>query len=161
MALTTYGPSLDIHAGGSELAFPHHAYETAQAEAVTGVRPFARAWFRVGTVRLNGEKMAKSTGNLVLVGDLLKDHTPAALRLLILSRRWWESWDYRSEDLDAAEGTLASLYAAAARPGGTGPADEAVLAALRDDVDVPTALSIAADEGGQAARTLLQVLALR
>ncbi len=161
MALTTYGPSLDIHAGGAELAFPHHAYEAAQAEAVSGVRPFARAWVRVGTVRLDGGKMAKSTGNLVLVGDLLKEHTPAAVRLLVLSRRWWEPWDYRREDLAAAEESLAGLYAAASHASGVGPAEEAVLAALRDDLDVPTALAIAQEEGGQAARTLLQVLALR
>ena len=53
MALSTYGPSLDLHAGGADLRFPHHAYEAAQAEAATGVTPFARSWLHVGTVRLD------------------------------------------------------------------------------------------------------------
>jgi cysteinyl-tRNA synthetase len=69
MALSTYGSSLDLHAGGADLRFPHHAYESAQAEAATGVAPFARSWLHIGTVRLDGEKMAKSTGNLVFVRD--------------------------------------------------------------------------------------------
>ena len=56
MALSTYGPALDLHAGGADLRFPHHAYEAAQAEAATGVTPFARSWLHVGTVKLAGEK---------------------------------------------------------------------------------------------------------
>jgi hypothetical protein len=62
MALSTYGPSLDLHAGGADLRFPHHAYEAAQAEAATGVAPFARSWLHVGHRPADGEKMAKSTG---------------------------------------------------------------------------------------------------
>ncbi|CAA9278109.1 MAG: similar to L-cysteine:1D-myo-inosityl 2-amino-2-deoxy-alpha-D-glucopyranoside ligase, partial [uncultured Actinomycetospora sp.] len=72
MALSTYGPALDLHAGGADLRFPHHAYEAAQAEAATGVTPFARSWMHVGTVQLDGAKMAKSTGNLVFAADLVE-----------------------------------------------------------------------------------------
>src|SRR3954469_17076291 len=86
--LTTFGPALDLHAGGDDLRFPHHAYEAEMAEAVTGVRPFARAWMHVGAVGVDGRKMAKSVGNLVLVADLLKEVPAAALRLLLLDRRW-------------------------------------------------------------------------
>ena len=52
MALSTYGSSLDLHAGGADLRFPHHAFEAAQAEAASGVTPFARSWMHVGTVRI-------------------------------------------------------------------------------------------------------------
>ncbi len=79
MALATLGPGLDLHCGGADLVFPHHAFETAQAEAVTGVAPFARAWLRAGMVTRNGEKMAKSTGNLVFVDDVLRGALPRTL----------------------------------------------------------------------------------
>jgi cysteinyl-tRNA synthetase len=87
MSVATFGPTVDLHVGGEDLAFPHHAYEAALAEAFTGVQPFARAWMHVGSVLTEGEKMAKSAGNLVYVHDVLDRFPPAALRLLILSRR--------------------------------------------------------------------------
>src|SRR5262249_50754996 len=71
MALSVFGPAMDVHAGGAELRFPHHAYHAAMAEAFTGVRPYARAWFHTGVVTIDGAKMAKSAGNLVLLDDLL------------------------------------------------------------------------------------------
>jgi cysteinyl-tRNA synthetase len=163
MALTTFGPALDLHAGGADLRFPHHAYEAAMAEAVTGVRPFARAWLHVGTVEFDGAKMAKSTGNLVLVTDVLATHPAAALRLLLLDRPWARPWEFRPADLDAAAGRLERLYAAASRgagDGGPGAASAAVTAALLDDLDVPRALAVAEEEGGEAARLALSVLNL-
>lgn len=162
MALTTLGPALDLHAGGADLRFPHHAYETAMAEALTGVRPFARAWMHVGTVRIGGVKMAKSTGNLVLVSDVVRDHPATALRLLILDRPWAREWDYDPAALDEATARLERLYAAAARGAladGTAAAG-AVTAALLDDLDVPAALAIAEEAGGESARLALSVLAL-
>ena len=88
MALSVFGTGVDVHAGGADLRFPHHAYHAAMAEAFTGVRPYARAWLHAGTVRIGGEKMAKSAGNLVLVRDLIEDHPAAAVRLMILDRPW-------------------------------------------------------------------------
>jgi cysteinyl-tRNA synthetase len=162
MALTALGSAVDLHAGGADLRFPHHAYEAAMAEAVTGVRPFARAWMHVGVVRVGGARMAKSSGNLVLVSDLVAKHSPAAVRLLLLDRAWARDWDYHPADLDAAAARLQRLYAAAAR--GTGESHsvsaEAVSAALLDDLDVPTALAIAEEAGGDAARLALSVLGL-
>jgi cysteinyl-tRNA synthetase len=140
MVMQTYGSSIDVHAGGADLAFPHHAYEAAQAEAATGVSPFARSWMHVGTVRVAGEKMAKSTGNLVLVEDLLSD-----------------------EAMTSAEGRLEALYSAAGRRGdrATEAASELeVMRALLDDLNVPRALSIAMESGGSAARQLVHVLGL-
>ena len=160
MVLDTYGSSLDIHAGGADLAFPHHAYEAAQAEAATGVTPFARSWMRVGTVRIGGDKMAKSTGNLVLVSDLLKEHRGAALRLMILDRRWWEPWDFEPGLLTAAEGRLDALHAAAGRRSDDDAAEAEVMGLLLDDIDVPSATAVALESGGRAARVLVQVLGL-
>jgi cysteinyl-tRNA synthetase len=159
MVLALYGASVDLHCGGGDLAFPHHACEAALAEGATGVAPFARGWLRAGTVSVNGVKMAKSTGNLVLVEDLLREHSPGAIRLLCLNRAWSQPWDFSPDQLDAAETTLEELYGAAATPG-MAPGVAAVSAALLDDLDVPGALQIALEDGGQAARTFIELLAL-
>ncbi|MGH8960369.1 MAG: cysteine--tRNA ligase [Jatrophihabitantaceae bacterium] len=159
MVLALFGPSVDLHCGGADLAYPHHACEALLAEAATGVAPFARSWLRAGTVNIAGAKMAKSTGNLVLVNDLLRTHPAAAVRLLCLDRRWSQAWSFTPDALDDATAALERLYAAAARPGNDS-GSAAVTAALREDLDVPTALQIALEDGGQAARTLTEVLAL-
>ena len=164
MALHTFGPAVDVHAGGGDLRFPHHAYQAALAEAFTGVTPFARARLQAGVVRVAGAKMAKSAGNLVLVSDLLKVYPAAAVRLLILDRQWDQPWDYNQASLDEAAARLERLQAAAGRPGpaaaGPDPAVAAVRAALASDLDVPAALRIAEDNGGQAARVLGSLLGL-
>lgn len=160
MALSTYGAAVDLHAGGEDLRFPHHAYEAAQAEALTGVTPFARGWMHVGTVGVAGAKMAKSTGNLVLVRDLLTEHSAAAVRLLILDRRWSQPWNYDDAGLAAAEDRLTQLRVAAAVAAEDRSAQDAVLAALGNDLDVPAAMDIALAAGGRAARTLVGVLGL-
>lgn len=158
MALAVHGGAIDVLAGGSDLVFPHHVYVTAMASAATGVVPFARATLHVGEVRLDGRKMAKSTGNLVLVDDLLTRCTPATLRLAILDRAHAEPWDYRPDDLVRAEERLAQLYRAA---GGAGDADaDAALVRVRDDLDVPGALEVALGAGGETARRLIAALRL-
>ena len=160
MALSTYGATVDLHAGGADLRYPHHAYESAQAEAVTGVAPFARAWLHVGTVRTNGEKMAKSTGNLVFAADLVERTSGPAVRTLLLDRPAQEPWDYTDDALERAVTRLDALHSAAGRTGSDEAAVAAVLAALADGMDVPRALDIAIESGGQAARDLITVLAL-
>jgi cysteinyl-tRNA synthetase len=160
MAMAVFGSAVDVLAGGADLRFPHHAYQAAMVQAVTSVTPFARAALHVGTVRRDGAKMAKSTGNLTLVADLLRDHSPTAVRLLLLDRPWADDWDYEPAALDAAADRLARLYAAAGRPGGTDAGPDAVLAALLDDLDVPRAVEVALERGGDAARLLLRLLAL-
>ena len=161
MALHAFGPAVDVQAGGGDLRFPHHAYQAALAEALTGVTPFSRAQLSAGVVRVAGAKMAKSAGNLVLVSELLKEHSAAAVRLLILDRRWDQDWDFSQTGLDEADTRLERLHSAVGRPeraGGTAVA--AMRAALADDLDVPTALRIAEEEGGQAARSLGTLLGL-
>jgi len=160
MALSTYGPALDLHAGGADLRFPHHAYEAAQAEAATGVAPFARSWLHVGLVGYEGEKMAKSRGNLVFARDLLAQVPAPVVRTLLLDRPYAAGWDYAPELLEAAGRRLDDLYTAAGRPHTGGTASSAVWQALCDDLDVTGALDLAVQEGGQAARELVGVLAL-
>jgi L-cysteine:1D-myo-inositol 2-amino-2-deoxy-alpha-D-glucopyranoside ligase len=161
MALSVFGPAMDVHAGGAELRFPHHAYHAAMAEAFTGVRPYARAWFHTGVVTIDGAKMAKSAGNLVLLDDLLAAHPAGAVRLMILDRPWAQGWDYRPALLEAAMARLEILYRAAAR---NVPDDPAAVAELRlllaTDLNVPAALDLAGEAGGAAARTLASVLGL-
>ncbi|MDV6011869.1 class I tRNA ligase family protein [Haloechinothrix sp. LS1_15] len=160
MSASVFGPAVDVHGGGADLAFPHHAYHAVMAEALTGVAPYARAWFHVGTVTVEGEKMAKSAGNLVLVSDLLAEHPAAAIRMMILDRPWHTCWDYSPELLDTAGARLEELYRAAGRSSGSAAAQQRVRQALAADLDVPTALDIAVDSGGDAARTLVTVLGL-
>ncbi|MPZ65701.1 MAG: cysteine--tRNA ligase [Pseudonocardiaceae bacterium] len=160
MALGVLGAAVDVLAGGEDLAFPHHAYQAAMVEAATGVRPFARAQLPVGTVRAAGAKMAKSTGNLVLVSDLLRDHQPAAVRLLLLDRSWRRPWELHDADVANAAARLERLYGAAGTAAASPVAVEAVTGALVDDLDVPRALDLAEEAGGDAARLLLRTLAL-
>jgi cysteinyl-tRNA synthetase len=161
MAMSVFGPAVDVHAGGAELRFPHHAYHAAMAESFTGVHPYARAWFHTGVVTIDGAKMAKSAGNLVLLGDLLKEHPAGAVRLMILDRPWAQGWEYRPELLEPAAARLESLYRAAAQQGSDTPAAVAELRRLlATDLNVPAALDLAAEAGGAAARTLASVLGL-
>jgi cysteinyl-tRNA synthetase len=160
MAHAHLGPGFDVLAGGADLVFPHHAYQLALGEAASRITHLARGRLAIGTVGINGAKMAKSTGNLILANDLLTTHSPAAIRLMCLGRPWAEPWSYSPEVLDQAAATIDELYAAAARPDGTGAGVAAVPAALLHNLDVPTALNIALEDGGQAARTLVEILAL-
>lgn len=160
MALSVLGAGIDILAGGQDLDFPHHAYQAAMVEAATSVAPFTRAHLHVGAVHQDGAKMAKSTGNLTLVADLLRQYPPAAVRLLVLDRSWSTAWEYRPGDVDRAATNLEDLYAAAGRPGTSAAPTSAVTAALLDNLDIPRAVEIARDSGGEAARVLLRVLSL-
>lgn len=156
MAVGAFGASLDVVVGGADLAFPHHAYQAAMVEAATGAAPFARRMLHVGTVGFEGAKMAKSTGNLVLVRDLLAQHPGAVVRMLLLHRDWRAPWEYDAAQVAEAAERVEALHAAAARRSDEGR--EAVLAALVDDLDVPTAYARAVEDGGVAARLLIDLL---
>ena len=159
MALSVFGVGVDIHAGGKDLRFPHHAYHAAMAETFTGVTPYARAWLHAGTVTTGGAKMAKSAGNLVLVRDLLASYPAAAVRLMILDRPWADDWDYRPGLLDAAAARLERLYRAAGRTAAAGDLS-GIGRLLADDLNVPAALDYAIETGGAPARMLAAVLRL-
>jgi cysteinyl-tRNA synthetase len=110
------GPQVDIHGGGTDLIFPHHACEIAQAEPITGVVPFVRYWMHVGMVTMGGTKMSKSLGNMVFVDDLLESYTPTALRLAILNHHYRTPFEYNEQDLQAAEEHIALIDQALTTP---------------------------------------------
>jgi L-cysteine:1D-myo-inositol 2-amino-2-deoxy-alpha-D-glucopyranoside ligase len=82
------GKQVTIHGGGADLVFPHHESEIVQSETALGVRPFALLWTHVAMVRMDGEKMSKSLGNMVFVRDLLRSYSPDALRVYLLGHHY-------------------------------------------------------------------------
>jgi cysteinyl-tRNA synthetase len=160
MAMCSIGSSTDVLVGGADLAFPHHAYQTQMVEAASSVHPFAGSVVHVGEVRLDGAKMAKSTGNLVLVSELLQRFGGSTIRLGLLNRRWWEPWDCTETVFAEAAGVLADLRRAAGDSRPPRHHDE-VLDRLLDELDVPAAVAVALDRGEAAAAYLVDVLRLR
>jgi cysteinyl-tRNA synthetase len=99
MARQYLGDTIDIHAGGQDLAFPHHENEIAQSEALTG-QTFARYWMHNGYINIDNEKMSKSLGNFVLVHDIIKKHDPQVLRFFMLSVHYRNPINYSEELLE-------------------------------------------------------------
>ncbi|MBD2204154.1 cysteine--tRNA ligase [Calothrix sp. FACHB-1219] len=96
------GDTIDIHAGGADLIFPHHENEIAQSEAVTG-KPLATYWLHNGMVKVDGEKMSKSLGNFTTIRDLLdRDVEPMAVRLFVLQAQYRKPIDFTDEAIAAA-----------------------------------------------------------
>jgi L-cysteine:1D-myo-inositol 2-amino-2-deoxy-alpha-D-glucopyranoside ligase len=146
------GDTIDIHGGGSDLAFPHHECEIAQIEPLTGRQPFARHWFHTAMVRHEGEKMSKSLGNLVMVRDLLQDYTADTLRLYLASHHYRQPWSFDEQALPRAAALAAKLKSAAgARSGRRAPAldanrcGEAFESALAADLNTPAAVGVLAE----------------
>ncbi|OLS35011.1 cysteine--tRNA ligase [Bacillus sp. MRMR6] len=100
MAKKYLGETIDIHAGGQDLTFPHHENEIAQSEALTG-KPFANYWMHNGYINIDNEKMSKSLGNFVLVHDIIKQHNPQVLRFFMLSVHYRNPINYSEELLDS------------------------------------------------------------
>jgi L-cysteine:1D-myo-inositol 2-amino-2-deoxy-alpha-D-glucopyranoside ligase len=151
------GVTFDVQAGGSDLAFPHHEMSASHARAAYGgpAGPdgpvFARRYVHAGMVRLDGEKMSKSRGNLVFVSRLLAGGAdPMAIRLAILAHHYDEDWDWDDAGLAEATARLerwrAALSAGPAQPAAAGPSGAEVLAGVRerlaDDLDAPGALAV-------------------
>ncbi|WP_062107708.1 cysteine--tRNA ligase [Bacillus niameyensis] len=101
MARKYLGDTIDIHAGGQDLAFPHHENEIAQSEALTG-KTFARYWMHNGYININNEKMSKSLGNFVLVHDIIKKVDPDILRFFMLSVHYRNPINFNDELLTNA-----------------------------------------------------------
>ncbi|NWJ95538.1 MAG: cysteine--tRNA ligase [Chloroflexi bacterium] len=150
IGLKHLGTRFEIHGGGADLIFPHHSSEIAQSEACSGTSPFVKYWMHVGMVHLGGEKMSKSLGNLVLVGNALKEFSPDALRLYLLSTHYRTPLHYEATGVTQAEGQVAVLRQALeahSSSGGAGLEFAAWLAgfltALDDDLDTPQAIQAA------------------
>jgi len=136
------GTTIDIHGGGLDLIFPHHENEIAQSRCAHGGAPLARYWMHNGFLSMAGsEKMSKSLGNVVTVGELLdQGHKGEALRLALLSAHYRQPLEWSEALIAQSRATLDRLYRAA---GGAEPGevDEGVLEALADDLNTPLALS--------------------
>ena len=141
MARRILGQPVDIHGGGSDLIFPHHESELAQAEGLPGGGPFVRHWVHTGTVSLAGEKMSKSVGNLVFLDDLFEHHDPLAIRSLLLRRHYRKDWDFNEQELEPPWVSDPSPEVG----GGNDDAEQlrsGFFAALDDDLDTPRAMAI-------------------
>ncbi len=147
MAEKHLGDTIDIHAGGQDLVFPHHENEMAQSMCAHDGAPFARYWLHNGFLSIDHEKMSKSLGNVVLVHDLI-EHVPGeVIRLALLSAHYRQPLDWSEETLASAKKMLDRLYGAVR--GVDVPADaidaaeppEALVAALEDDLNTPKAMA--------------------
>jgi cysteinyl-tRNA synthetase len=111
MNLEHLGEQIDIHGGGNDLIFPHHENEIAQTEAITG-KPFARYWMHNGMLQLKGEKMSKSTGNLITINEFIQDHRGDVLRLMVISSHYRSPLTFNSEVIEANERALDRIMSA-------------------------------------------------
>lgn len=146
MAMKYLGPQIDIHGGGYDLIFPHHECEIAQAETVSGIKPFVRYWMHVGMTEYQNEKMSKSLGNLVYVRDLLETYSADAIRLYLLDHHYRASWPFLDEEMQSWAGIGRELQQAADRSfEGSEPLDidelrRSFLDAMDDDLQTPGAV---------------------
>ncbi len=109
MAKNILGETIDIHAGGMDLAFPHHENEIAQSEALTG-KPFAHYWLHSAYVNVNNKKMSKSLNNFFTARDVLKEYDADVIRFLMLSCHYRIQLNYSADLLDSAKASVARLY---------------------------------------------------
>jgi len=136
LCLRELGTTIDLHGGGSDLIYPHHECEAAQSQAATG-EPLVRHWMHQAMVRMDGEKMSKSLGNLVFVSDLAEEWDPRAIRLACVSHHYRDSWEWHDELVPAADERLRRWVAAGP---GSGALDR-VRSALDEDLDTPGAVA--------------------
>src|SRR5690349_15030694 len=154
MAAAHLGETIDIHAGGNDLMFPHHENEVAQSTCAHGGKVFARYWLHNGMLDFGGTKMSKSLGNVSVLHELLAKQPPEAIRYALLSAHYRQPLDWSDalieqsiRTLDRLYGTLRDLADVDAMADTKLP--EAVEAALCDDLNTPAVLaqlaSIASD----------------
>ena len=147
MAARHLGDTIDIHAGGQDLVFPHHENELAQSRCAHGGADFARYWVHNGFLSMDHEKMSKSLGNVVLVRDLIKAIPGEVIRLALLGAHYRQPLDWSDDTIRSAKRMLDRLYGAVrgvdvtdgVRASAEPP--EALVAALEDDVNTPRALA--------------------
>ncbi|MBA3781517.1 MAG: cysteine--1-D-myo-inosityl 2-amino-2-deoxy-alpha-D-glucopyranoside ligase [Nocardioides sp.] len=138
------GEAFDVQGGGSDLVFPHHEMSAGEGQVASG-SDFALAYAHAGMVGYDGEKMSKSRGNLVFVSALRNsDIDPMAIRLVLLSHHYRDDWEWTDNGLFDAVDTLERWRSALALGAGApaGPVVAAVVAALADDLDAPTAVAV-------------------
>ncbi|MEO7251515.1 MAG: cysteine--tRNA ligase, partial [Arenimonas sp.] len=159
MSAAHLGETIDIHAGGVDLQFPHHENELAQSTCAHGGKLFARFWLHNGMLNLGGSKMSKSVGNVSLLHELLAAHPPEALRYALLSAQYRQPLDWSDalieqsvRTLDRLYGTLRDLTDVPASE--LAPLPAGVEAALCDDLNTPAVLAEIARLAGEARKAV-------
>jgi len=109
MAMKYLGETIDIHAGGADLIFPHHENEIAQSEVATG-KPLAKYWFHWAFLQVGGKRMGKSEQNFLFVRDALKQYSPEAIRHFLLSAHYRHPLDYTEENIVQASNASKRLH---------------------------------------------------
>ncbi|MET2010251.1 cysteine--tRNA ligase [Microbacterium chocolatum] len=146
------GPEFDLHGGGLDLRFPHHENERAQSTAAGD--GFARYWVHNGLVTVEGQKMSKSIGNVILAADLLAERDPLVVRYALAAAHYRSNLDVSAKGLDEAEAALGRIRGfverasrlADGRGSDAAPSlPDAFIAALDDDLGVPQALAVVHD----------------
>jgi cysteinyl-tRNA synthetase len=148
MAESVLGTDFEIHGGGSDLVFPHHENEIAQTEAARG-EPLARIWMHNGMVRFEGEKMAKSVGNIALLHEALEQYGPQTLVMYFAAGHYRQPLAFSPDELDDARGAVASLRElirrldpSASEPAGLAEHAERFWDHLADDFNTPAARGV-------------------
>lgn len=138
------GNNFDIHGGGLDLVFPHHENELAQSRCAHGTPIFARYWMHNGHLTINGAKMAKSLGNIFTVRELLARYSGEVIRFALMSTHYRQPLDWTQNALDQAKHGVDRLYTAlrTCEPiTDTSESDPNVMEALKDDLNIPLAIS--------------------
>lgn len=173
MSAEYLGASFEIHAGGSDLIFPHHENEIAQSEGASGL-PFAKYWLHNGMVNLGGEKLSKSTGHTIDLAEAVERHGGPVIRLFYLRAAYRSPLEFSEELLEEAATSLERLRAFARRSPQAAVADtrtiERFAAAMDDDFNTAEALAVLfetvrdgnarLDRGGDAGRLAAAVAEL-
>jgi len=136
------GADFDIHGGGLDLTFPHHENEIAQSICAHDHSGFARVWVHNGFVMVEGEKMSKSIGNVLLVNDLLKKAPGEAIRFALLRTHYRQPFDWTDAGLQESKNIVRSMYAALGDNDDTNPPPPEFMEAMCDDLNTSLALTI-------------------
>ena len=141
MSKAFLGNTFDIHGGGIDLVFPHHENEIAQSCCAHGSDRMAMVWMHNGHLLVNSEKMSKSLGNFFTVRDVLKNYQGEVIRFAFLSTHYRQPLDWTDESPKNAKATLDRFYKAIEYANGEGEISSYVIAALKDDLNTPLAIS--------------------
>ena len=154
MAEAHLGDTIDIHAGGVDLLFPHHENEVAQSTCAHGGKVFARFWLHNGMLNFGGAKMSKSLGNVSVLHELLASQPAEALRYALLSAQYRQPLDWSDAVIEKSIQTLNRLYGTlrdlADIPAIASDIPDEIEAALCDDLNTPAALAELSRIAGEA-----------
>jgi cysteinyl-tRNA synthetase len=159
ISMTSFGDSYDMHGGASELIFPHHEAEIAQAEALTGKAPFVKYWLHTGLLTVRGRKMSKSLGNVIPIREALSKYTADELRYYFASFHYREQVNISDSALDRAKSAYSDMrknfqvfqnspsktHKRMSTSGLVQRAESKFRKCMDDDFDTPKAIAVLAD----------------